>query len=144
MRIYIASSWKNIELVASVTAFLRQHGHEVDCFGDTTTGRFSFHFSEIPEFETLDAIGFLNDERSRRAFAEDKKWLDWCEAVVMILPCGKSAHLEAGYAVGQGKKLIIYGVFQTGEFDVMYGFADRLIPMAEADNLLMALRGTDK
>ncbi|KKK63940.1 hypothetical protein LCGC14_2989230 [marine sediment metagenome] len=41
------------------------------------------------------------------------------------LTAGKSTHLEAGYAKGKGKKLIIYsGKFPKGEFDVMYGFAD--------------------
>lgn len=46
----------------------------------------------------------------------------------MILPCGRSAHLEGGYAVGKGKALYILGHFPKGEFDVMYGFATALVP----------------
>jgi len=76
----------------------------------------------------LNAVTFLEDKRSQRAFKEDKKWLDWCDACVVVLPAGNSSHLEAGYAKGQNKKLIIYAPlgFPQGEFDVMYGFADLL------------------
>ena len=125
MKIYIASSWKNGDDVKEIAAFLRENGHEVDCFADESTGRFVFHYSEIDSFENLDAINFMYDERSKKAFAEDKKWIDWSNCVLLVLPAGKSAHLEAGYAVGKGKYLIIYQqTFPKGEFDVMYGFAD--------------------
>lgn len=126
MRVYVASSWKNEERCLLLASIIRDAGHEVDCFCDTSTGRYVFHFSEIGRAENLDGITFLQDERSQRAFAEDKKWLDWAEAVVLLLPAGRSAHLEAGYAKGQGKRLVIVGDFPPGEFDVMYGFADAL------------------
>jgi nucleoside 2-deoxyribosyltransferase len=111
--------------VKAIASYLRENGHEVDSFADDSTGRFVFHYSEIDSFENLDAINFLYDERSKKAFAEDKKWIDWSDCVLLVLPAGKSAHLEAGYAVGKGKHLIIYQqIFPKGEFDVMYGFAD--------------------
>ena len=73
------------------------------------------------------SVNFLKDERSQKAFKEDKKWLDWCDVCILILPSGRSAHLEAGYAKGSGKTLIIFSNhFPYGEFDVMYGFADLL------------------
>jgi len=136
MRIYLASSWKNQELVHAVASFLRQNGHEVDAFCDESSGRYVFHFSEIGDADELDAISFLADTRSQKAFEEDKKWLEWCDVCVMILPCGNSAHLEAGYAKGIGKQLVIYGRFKNSEFDVMYGFADALVPLDEPDFLL--------
>ena len=62
---------------------------------------------------------------AQKAFDEDKKWIDWADVVFLLLPAGKSSHLEAGYAKGQGKKLVIFQEnFPKGEFDVMYGFAD--------------------
>ena len=126
MKIYIASSWKNEQDVLDLANWLRiLHGHEVDCFADTSGNRYVFHFSEIGSIDKLDVISFLADKRSQKAFQEDKKWLDWCECCLLYLPAGKSAHLEAGYAKGQGKKLIIFQCeFPKGEFDVMYGFAD--------------------
>lgn len=126
MNIYIASSWKNEKLVAMLAKHLRNEGHEVDAFVDASSGRYVFHFSEIGDASNIDAISFLKDYRTQKAFKEDKKWLDWCDCCVMLLPAGKSTHLEAGYAKGQGKKLIIYQPdgFPMGVFDVMYGFAD--------------------
>lgn len=125
MKIYLASSWKNIEWVEAWDLLLRYEGHQVDAFCDDTSGRFVFHFSEIGDASKLDAVNFLQDERSQKAFAEDKKWLDWADVCLLILPAGKSSHLEAGYAKGCGKKLIIWQQqFPKGEFDVMYGFAD--------------------
>jgi hypothetical protein len=126
MKIYIASSWKNEQPAKSLAMILREFGHEVDCFCDDSTGRYVFHFSEIGPIDNIDAISFLQDKRSQRAFIEDKNHIDWSEAVVMLHPCGKSSHLEAGYAKGSGKKLFMLGTFPKGEFDVMYGFADGL------------------
>lgn len=125
MKVYIASSWKNETDVKSLAGFLRSRGFEVDDFTDDTRGRFIFHYSELGPIEQHDAKSFLQHEKAQRAFAEDKKMIDWADAVVLLLPAGKSSHLEAGYAKGSGKKLIIYQwEFPKGEFDVMYGFAD--------------------
>ena len=38
----------------------------------------------------------------------DAQALVWCDLLVLLLPCGKSAHLEAGWAVGAGKPVIAY------------------------------------
>ncbi len=132
MKIYIASSWKNADLAYEVAEMLREEEFEVDCFADSSQGRYVFHWSEMLDSpdkskSELNAVTFLDDKRSQRAFREDKKWLDWCDVCVMVLPAGNSSHLEAGYARGSGKKLIIYAEkFPKGEFDVMYGFADLL------------------
>ncbi len=130
MKIYIATSWKMETIARPIADILRKDGHQVDCFCDPSSGRYVFHWSEFVEKEedlkNYDAISFLYDARTQRAFVEDKRWLDWAEAVVMIVPCGRSAHLEAGYAKGRGKPLFIWGKFPKGEFDVMYGFADGL------------------
>ena len=133
MKVYLASSWKNAELVKAWKNELLEYGHDVDAFCDDSGGRFVFHFSEIGDPKDLDAINFLLDERTKKAFAEDKKWIDWCEICLLVLPAGNSAHLEAGYAKGQGKGLIIWqDDFPKGEFDVMYGFADLITDSAAA------------
>lgn len=127
MKIYIASSWKNERTVLAWATHLRSLGYETDAFVDASKGRYVFHYSEIGDVDDLDCISFLEDERSQKAFQEDKNWLDWADVCLLILPAGKSSHLEAGYAKGCGKKLIIYqDEFPKGSFDVMYGFADLL------------------
>lgn len=134
-----------MESIAKRIANLLKHdGHKVDCFCDPSSGRYVFHWTEFVEKEedlkNYNAISFLDDPRTQRAFIEDKKWIDWAEAVVMLHPCGKSAHLEAGYAKGRGKLLYMWGKWPKGEFDVMYGFADRLFDEDELEELREILK----
>jgi nucleoside 2-deoxyribosyltransferase len=125
MKVYLASSWRNAEQVKQIKDVLISKGHEVDAFCDSSAGRFVFSFDLLPDVSGMNAKTVMQEPAVQKAFAEDKKWLDWADACVMILPAGNSAHLEAGYAKGQGKKLVIYRpVLPKGEFDVMYGFAD--------------------
>ena len=144
MKIYLASSWKNQKTILALVESLEKEGFEVDAFCRSTDIRYSFPWSELvnneDDLKYYDAIEFLADSRTQRAFIEDKKWLDWADTVIMVMPCGRSSHLEAGYAVGQGKRLYIYGNFPKGEFDVMYGFADRLFRTSELSDLLTVLR----
>jgi nucleoside 2-deoxyribosyltransferase len=52
----------------------------------------------------------------------DLKHLNDCDVAVLILPAGKSGHLELGYCIGRGKK----GYILTNDperWDVMYLFA---------------------
>jgi hypothetical protein len=44
--------------------------------------------------------------------------LEDCTCCVLVMPCGRSAHLELGYAVGAGKKSII--LLSDGEPELMY------------------------
>jgi len=147
VKIYMASSWKNAEIVRQLAANLQEEGFEVDAFCRATDERYSFHWSELVDTEEellqYDALTFLNDHRVQRAFNEDKRWLDWADTVIMVMPCGRSSHLEAGYAKGQGKRLYIYGDFQKGEFDVMYGFADMLFRSEEWGGLVTLLQHLD-
>lgn len=143
MKIYIASSWKNQKAVLALAEYLERYGFEVDAFCRATDQRYAFHWSELvddkDELANYDAIEMLADPRTQRAFKEDKKWLDWSDCVIMLMPCGRSSHLEAGYAKGQGKPLYIYGDFAKGEFDVMYGFADGLFRREDIVKLADAL-----
>jgi|SRR3990167_1931529 len=67
----------------------------------------------------------LQSYEARHIFEFDKHHLDRCTRAVLILPAGRSAHLELGYMAGLGKPT--YVLFPDGEpderFDVMYQFA---------------------
>jgi hypothetical protein len=144
LKIYIASSWKNQREVLVLADFLESEGFEVDAFCRATDQRYAFHWSELVDSEealkNYDAIDMLADKRTQRAFKEDKKWLDWADCVVLLLPCGRSSHLEAGYAKGQGKLFYIFGPMPKGQFDVMYGLADGLYRLDELPELANELK----
>jgi len=140
LKIYLASSWKNEELVKIIAEVLRQRGHEVDCFCDESGGRYVFRWTDHFEIiEDANVFSFLTLPEAKKAFEEDKKWIDWSDAVVMIFPCGNSSHLEGGYAKGCGKKLYIWGNFPSGYFENMYGFADGIFDEYHLKDLLEVL-----
>lgn len=145
LRVYIASSWKNQRAVLALADLLEAEGFEVDAFCRKTGDRtISFHWSEMVDSEfdlqKYDAISFIEHEKVKAAFTEDKRWLDWANCCVMVMPCGRSSHLEAGYAKGQGKLLFLIGDFPKGEFDVMYRFADGLFRTEDLPELINTLK----
>jgi hypothetical protein len=46
---------------------------------------------------------------------------------VLVLSSGRSAHLEAGYAAGQGKRVIVYLHPDQFEPELMYLLCDSLV-----------------
>lgn len=138
MKIYIASSWKMKTLCHFASLDLRNKNHEVDLFCEGSKYRTVFSFKEIKYVSEniYNGINIFERYEVQEAFKQDKKWLDWCDMVLLILPSGRSAHLEAGYAKGMGKRLIILGEFPINEYDLMYGFADAMFKWEDWEKLL--------
>ena len=103
MRVYVASSWRN-EAQPNVVEKLRAANHEVYDFRAPAEGNHAFHWSEIdPEWQSWDPGEFrsaLTHPLAVRGFGFDMAAMEWSEAVVLVLPCGRSAHLELGWALG--------------------------------------------
>lgn len=69
----------------------------------------------------------VNHPRAIQGFEADYGALQKADAVVMILPCGKSAHLELGWAVGAGKRTAIL-LEDPVEPELMYRMVDYMAP----------------
>lgn len=110
MKIYVASSWRN-ENQPEVVNALRNAGHEVYDFRNPAPGDTGFHWSEIdPDWQTWDAKQFrtaICHPIAINGFGKDHKAMEWADAFVLLLPCGRSAHLEFGWACGKGKLTVI-------------------------------------
>jgi len=65
----------------------------------------------------------LQDWSARQVFAFDKTHLDRCDMAVMLMPAGKSGHLELGYMIGRGKPGFILFDKDPKRYDVMVQFA---------------------
>jgi hypothetical protein len=108
--IYVATSWRN-EYQQTAVAELRKHGYHVYDFKNPHEGNTGFRWSDIDaswafwtseEFRTA-----LSHPIAVHGFQLDFMAMLQSDICLLVLPCGKSAHLEAGYFIGANKKLII-------------------------------------
>jgi nucleoside 2-deoxyribosyltransferase len=65
----------------------------------------------------------LKGYAAEHVFGYDKHHLDRCDTGVLLMPAGKSSHLELGYMIGQGKPGFIVLPAEPERYDVMYKFA---------------------
>lgn len=143
-KIYLASSWRN-PVQPQAVQMLRDAGHEVYDFRNPAPGNTGFAWSEIdPDWLNWTPQRFieaLSHPVAARGFSFDKSGLDWCDTCVLLLPCGKSAHLEAGYAIGQGKPTLT--ILHTDRFEpeLMYLLAGQ--PSCVVPDLSRMLEGLD-
>ncbi len=121
MKIYVASSWRN-DKQFGVVGFLRRAGHEVYDFRNPKPGNSGFHWSDIdPKWQSWEPYQFkeaLNHPIAEQGFNLDWEAMAWADVGVLVMPCGRSAHLEAGYFVGAKKPLFI--LLSDGEPELMY------------------------
>jgi hypothetical protein len=84
----------------------------------------------------------LNGYAAQHVFNYDRKHLDRCDVGLLVLPAGKSGHLELGYMIGQGKPGYILIDKEPERRDVMYAFAtDVFFSLSEALITLDYLHG---
>ncbi len=128
MNIYVASSWRN-EQQPHVVERLRAEGHDVYDFRYPVEGNDGFAWAAIDEgWEswTMDKyFDALNTGVAMKGFAYDMDALQACDVLVLVLPCGRSAHLEAGYAVADNKLVAIL-FDEMAEPELMYNMVDCL------------------
>ena len=107
MHIYVASSWRNA-LQPAIVAVLRSMGHEVYDFRNPAPGDNGFSWSEIdPDWQAWTPQQYrhaLEHPAAVRGFQLDIDALNACDACLLVLPSGRSASFEFGYAVGKGKR----------------------------------------
>lgn len=137
-KVYVASSWRNA-MQPAVVRLVRAMGHEVYDFREPTEGNHGFSWHKIdstiprgPADLTLPAAqirDMLGHPVAVDGFALDMGALEWCDTLVLVMPCGRSAHLEAGWAVGAGKFTV--GLLTDDEPDLMWKMLDRLVVHAD-------------
>jgi nucleoside 2-deoxyribosyltransferase len=68
----------------------------------------------------------LAGEHAQTAYKMDRTNIDRSSAVVLVMPAGKSGHIELGYGVGQGKPGYILLEKEPDRWDLMYAFATKI------------------
>lgn len=157
MKIYVASSWRN-NLQPSVVERLRSHGHDVYDFRNPAPDNQGFSWREIhPDWENWTPQQYreaLEHPIALRGFGFDMNALRACGACLLVLPSGRSASFEFGWAIGAGKfgavlmlepcepELMYLGNPILTSLDELDDWSEKLKhPLASAGNQMYAERG---
>jgi hypothetical protein len=136
--IYLIGSLKTVR-AREVARELREHGFEV------------FDDWQATHAETDKAWEIYEREYRGRNFREalegkaacnnydfDYHHLLMCDAAVLAVPCGRSAHLELGWILGKDKPGYILLDGEPREFDLMYKLATAIC--YDVEELVVVLR----
>ena len=129
--VYVIGSLRNPE-IPKVSEVLRGHGLEVfdDWFAASPTADDAW--KEYHEARGQGYMEALDGWAADSVYRFDKKHLDRSDAAVLVLPAGRSGHLELGYMIGQGMPSYILldvsedtlaNVGEDTRWDVMYMFS---------------------
>lgn len=120
--VYIIGSLRN-EKIPHIANEIRKLGFEV----------FDDWFSPGPEadefwrkYEKIRGSTYkqaLNNWAGKHIYEFDKFHIDRSHIGILIMPAGKSGHLELGYMIGQGKKGFVLFDEEPEKWDIMYQFA---------------------
>lgn len=111
MKAYVASSYKNEE-VRNVIETLEVNG--VDChdwISDEAPEAWDTWFKKTADSPTWDSkrhVDFMWDEQMQRIARIDYAEMDKADIGILVLPAGRSAHLELGYMIGRGLPTAVY------------------------------------
>ncbi|MCQ2168072.1 MAG: hypothetical protein MJY69_05335, partial [Bacteroidales bacterium] len=105
----------------------REAGHEVYDFRNPPQGTGGFHWSDVDanymNWNVTQYREGLKSQKAEQQFANDIEALTWADTCLLVLPCGRSAHTEAGWLAGKGKKTIVY-IPEMQEAELMYMLFD--------------------
>lgn len=131
---FVASRYRNKPEVLRLTKGLEEKGKKVYCFmlSDASVK----HVGEISEnteeqmkrYESRE--NWQKDPAIQEIFESDMQALRESDVLIMLLPAGKSVHIEAGAAYGMGKKCILIG--EQKETESLYLIFDEMYPTIEA------------
>lgn len=131
---FLASRYRNKETVLQLCKKLEEKGKRVYCFITSDTSL--KHVGSV-EDDTEEAMkkfeskeNWREDKGVQEIFEMDMDALRNAHSLVLLLPAGKSAHMEAGAAYGMGKKCILVG--EQKETESLYLIFDEAYPTIEA------------
>lgn len=129
-RIYVASSWRNAMQPAVVQLLRAVPTFDVYDFRNPRPGEHGFAWSEIdPDWLAWTPeryVECLDDPIAVAGYKSDYEAMEWADTFVLVLPCGRSAHLELGWAAGAGKETAILLSDDGFEPELMYRMVDHL------------------
>jgi len=122
---FISGRWRNRDKVLNLTHEIRKKGYSAYCFFETSLSKDRAENDPEEEMKSFEKLDWRNDPYIKNIFTTDMEAEKNSDTFVMLLPAGKSCHIEAGAAYGMGKKCILIGEQKDAEslyliFDEIY------------------------
>ncbi|MBI4598958.1 hypothetical protein HY734_02040 [Candidatus Uhrbacteria bacterium] len=116
MKYFIASRWRNREILDPLVARIRAAGHDVYYFVEKTVTKHARDLNPEDYMREYESIkNWREDPYCREIYEQDLAGLKQSDTLLLVLPAGKSAHMEAGIAHGMGKPTILVGSVEETE-----------------------------
>lgn len=143
MNIYLAGSFRYVNEVRALAQKIRFYNYEVYCFcdEDTVAYKYSTRIRVTGVAGQCNAQTAIQHDDVKQICAANFYKLEKADVVIVALPCGKSAHLEAGWAIAKGKKVYVYGKLIVGDFDAMYCLTHGVFNEGEFDKMMNVVNG---
>ncbi len=123
MKVYIIGSLRNPE-IPLIGRRIRKLGFDVF---DDWWGAGERADETWKEYEKLRGRSYrdaLHGQAATNIFTLDHRNLNTSDVGVLVLPAGRSGHIELGYLIGQGKRTyVLFNEEPSTRWDVMYRFA---------------------
>ena len=120
--IYVIGALKNTN-IPIIANELRTHGFDVFDDWYTPGPEADQYLLAYEKGRGRNYKAALKGHAALHNFSFDKFHIDRCDAAVMVMPAGKSGHLELGYVIGCGKPGYILFDSEPERMDLMYNFA---------------------
>ena len=120
--VYLIGSLRN-ENVPLVGDRLRSSGLEVFDEWYSAGPEADDYFKKYHQERGIKYEDALKGYAARHIFSFDKHHLDRCHCAILLLPAGRSGHLELGYMAGCGKPTYVLMETDSDRWDLMYQFA---------------------
>ncbi len=135
--VYIIGSLRNPEVPKLANA-IQEIGIEGFCDWYAPGPNTDDHWRDYTKERGLSYGEALQHYAATHVFEFDKFHLDRCDAAVLLMPAGKSGHLELGYTIGRGKPGYILFDEVPERYEMMTQFATKVF--FDRNALLEALR----
>ena len=136
MTIYLIGSLRNPQ-IPKIATRLRTEGFDVFDDWYAAGPEADDKWMEYEKARGHDFAQALQGYAAKHVYRFDLHHLNRADMGLLVLPAGKSGHLELGYLIGRGKPGYILLDKEPDRYDVMYCFASGVF--SKIDNLLKSI-----
>jgi nucleoside 2-deoxyribosyltransferase len=126
VNIYLIGSLRN-PVVPEIAEALRERGFTVFDDWYAAGPEADDYWQRYEQYRGRSYGEALDGYAANNVYQFDRSHLDRADAGVLVMPAGRSGHLELGYIKGKGKRAYVLFDKEPERWDVMYRFADKVL-----------------